>query len=56
VWKCIYKNYFKAYYEAPFAEKMLKDHLHQTLKETTMGNSNQKGLKQTTLKCDNVLE
>jgi DNA-binding FrmR family transcriptional regulator len=44
------------YYEAPFAEKMLKDHLHETLKESTMGNSNEEGLKQTTLKCNDVLE
>ncbi len=35
---------------------MLKDHLHDTLKESTMGNSNKEGLKQTTLKWDDVLE
>jgi hypothetical protein len=39
-----------------FVEEILKDQLRDTLKESKARTSNEKGLKRTTLQCDEVLE
>ncbi len=49
-------NYLKAYLKAPFAKETLNDYLWEIFKELKMGNSNEKGLDQATLQCDEVLK
>jgi hypothetical protein len=42
MWKLVYTNYVGAYFDFPFVEDTLKDHMQDALKELKIGNSNKK--------------